>query len=75
MKVIFPQVAGISVSRNIFASVKDSARTDTVNLALIRFTSPMNESQTRKLREYLEARLKLKNIRIVNTGNIISTTQ
>lgn len=75
MKVIFPQVAGISVSRNIFASVKDSARTDTVNLALIRFTSPMNESQTRKLREYLEARLKLKNIRIVNTGNIISTPQ
>jgi len=75
MKVIFPQVAGISVSRNIFASVKDSARTDTVNLALIPFTSPMNESQTRKLREYLEARLKLKNIRIVNTGNIISTTQ
>lgn len=75
MKVIFPQVAGISVSRNIFASVEDSARTDTVNLALIRFTSPMNESQTRKLREYLEARLKLKNIRIVNTGNIISTPQ
>lgn len=75
INVIYPQVNDIAVSRNIFASTKDSSRLDTVNLALVNFSTPLSTTQMHKLREYLETRLKLKDIKIVNTGNIISPTQ
>ncbi len=75
VKIVYPQVADIAVSRNVFAFTNDSSRLDTVNIALVTFSTPMAKAQMHKFREYLEARLKLKDIQIVNTGNIIKTEQ
>jgi|GEM_PF-3144982 len=70
VKVLFPQVSEIAVSTNIFASVENPAELDTVNVALVSFSSPMYGEQRQKFARYLEARLKLKNIEIVNTGPV-----
>lgn len=64
LRIIFPDVEDISVSRNIFTEV-ESQKTDTVNIAMIHFSRPMAASQREKLREYLEARLNLTNVEIV----------
>lgn len=64
LKILFPQVSEIAVSRDIFARVGSSA-TDTVNVAMVRFNRKLDESQHVKLQKYLEARLGLKSIRIV----------
>ncbi len=65
VKVIFPSVEQIAVSRAVFADVDKSGRLDTVNVALVRFSSPMPAAQRDKLKSYLEARLGLKEIAIV----------
>ncbi|MCM1483514.1 MAG: TIGR00341 family protein [Muribaculaceae bacterium] len=65
LKVLFPQISDIAVTRGIFSSV-DTAALDTANVALIHFSRPMKAQEMQKLREYLLARLKLKNIDIIN---------
>ncbi|MCM1348055.1 MAG: TIGR00341 family protein [Firmicutes bacterium] len=72
IKVLFPQIADIAISRSIFTSMADSARQDTLNLALVNFASPMSRTQIDKLDEYLRARLNLSSVEIVNTGHIIN---
>lgn len=64
VKVLFPEVSGLAVSHIVFANV-DSATTDTMNVALVHFSETMAEAQLEKFREYLEARLSMKNITIV----------
>ncbi len=75
LKVLFPEVTDIAVSRNIFASTEHKGQLDTVNVALVQFSAPMNRRQLEKFREYLEARLTLSSIQIVNTGNIIKSNE
>lgn len=70
VKVLFPQVAEIAVSSNIFASVDNPSKLDTVNVALVSFSAPMYDEQRQKFARYLEARLNLKDIEIVNTGTV-----
>lgn len=65
LKIVFPSVADIAVSRTVFTEV-NADRTDTVNLALIHFSHTISRADREKLREYLEARLKLKDIEIVD---------
>lgn len=67
LKVLFPEVADIAVTRAIVSNVNTRAL-DTLNVALVRYSRPMNKAQGNKFREYLEARLNTKSIRIVPTN-------
>lgn len=69
LKVIFPQIADIAIVDGIFASTSE-AGADTVNMALVHFTSTPSEETVTKLRRYLEARLHLPEIKIINTPDI-----
>lgn len=66
IKVLFPQVKDIAVSRNVFADVSQGTL-DTANVALVHYSSPMPAAQRTKFKEYLQARLKLNDIDIVET--------
>lgn len=66
LKVLFPEVADIAIVKGVFAST-DTTSTDTLNVALIHFSSSPSRSTSEKLRKYLEARLKLSHITIINS--------
>lgn len=66
IKVLFPQVKDIAVSRNVFADVSQGTL-DTANVALVHYSSPMPAAQRTKFKKYLQARLKLNDIDIVET--------
>ncbi len=72
LKVVFPGVSCLSVSRNIFAQTSDGCL-DTVNVALVSFSAPVSEARKEELARYLEARLRMKKIRIVEFNNNIKT--
>lgn len=65
LKVIFPQVADIAISGTIMASA-ESNTLDTLNIALVKFNAPMSIVKRKELADYLDARLRIKNIKIVN---------
>lgn len=65
LKVVFPQITSIAVSREIFANTA-SGRLDTVNMALVSFERPMPAATRKELARYLEARLRLSDIQIVD---------
>lgn len=65
LKVVFPSVRSIAMSKAIFASA-DSSRLDTVNLALINCRPALSESAKKELAQYLNARLKLKDVKLVD---------
>ncbi|MDE6522579.1 MAG: TIGR00341 family protein [Muribaculaceae bacterium] len=67
LKVLFPEVADIAVTRAIVSNV-DTRRLDTLNVALVRYSKPMNKAQSDKFLQYLEARLSTKSIKIVPTN-------
>lgn len=69
LRVIFPEVADIAITRAIVSNV-DLLKLDTVNIALVRYSRPMSATQRTRFREYLEARLSLKSIRIVSSDEI-----
>ncbi|MDE5555636.1 MAG: TIGR00341 family protein [Muribaculaceae bacterium] len=66
IKVLFPEVKDIAITRAISSSV-DSICLDTINVALVSYHRPMAAAQSQKFKEYLEARLNKKNIKIVAT--------
>ncbi len=69
LKVIFPEVSDIAVTRAIVSQVKTN-RLDTLHVALVNYNRPMTGSQVEKFREYLQARLSLKSVTIVSTNKI-----
>lgn len=66
LKVLFPEVADIAVTRAIVSNVA-TRKLDTLNVALVSYSKPMSKTQNEKFRKYLEARLSTKSIRIVST--------
>ena len=70
LKVLFPQIEEIAIAEPVFSSV-DSMRLDTVNVALVRFSSAMNKATEQKFREYLCARLQLSGVSIVPVGKSV----
>lgn len=73
LKVLFPQVEDIAVTQPVFARL-ESATPDTVNLALVHFSSSLTPQQLTRFRDYLKARLSLPDISIVEVGgHVIST--
>lgn len=69
IKVLFPRVKDIALSRNIFCSISNN-KVDTVNLAIIKLNGNMTIQETRKLEEYLEVRSGVKPIRIVRSEEL-----
>ena len=65
LKVIFPQVADIAVARPVMAQ-SASNRLDTLNVALVNFSAPISTAKRHELAEYLSARLRLPDVRIVD---------
>lgn len=65
VKVLFPRVKDLALSRNIFCSV-DNSRIDTMNLAIIRVNGVMSLDERKKLEAYLEVRSGIKPIKIVD---------
>ena len=70
LKVVFPQVSDIAMSRAVFASTSDGTL-DTLNLALVSYSRPMTEASRREFVRYLEARLRVRNIRLVDVGKSV----
>lgn len=70
VKVIFPSVTYLAISRNIVSDVSTIKAVDTVNVALVQYSRPMSASETVKFKKYLEARLAIKDITIVPTNSI-----
>lgn len=66
IKVLFPEIRDIAVTRAIESNVA-TRRLDTVNVVLVHYSHKMNGTQNRKFREYLEARLNTKSLKIVST--------
>ena len=70
LKVLFPQIDDIAVSRTVFGSVESSSL-DTVNVALVRYNRSMPPEQARKFHDYLIARLSIKSISVIDIGNSV----
>lgn len=66
LKVLFPEITYIAVTRAIISNVS-TRHLDTINVALVRYSKPMNQAQSTKFRKYLEARIPAKSIEIVST--------
>lgn len=74
LKVLFPQVRDIAVTRATFGSVS-SGRLDTVTIAMVNLSRSIPTGPQSKFVEYLKARLRVKNIDVVNVTNEISFKQ
>jgi len=74
LKVLFPKVRDIAVSRNVFGSVA-TGRLDTVNVALVSFSSPMPSAERKRFVDYLKARLRLNEISVVNVTGSVELTR
>ena len=64
LKVLFPEVADIAVTRAIVSNVS-TGRLDTLDVALVSYSRRMTQAQSSKFKSYLEARLSTKAIKIV----------
>lgn len=72
VKVLFPQVRDLAVSRSVFARIEEQSGADTVNMALVHFSTPMSAEIKEKFKAYLEARLGMTDLRIVSVPEISS---
>lgn len=65
LRVVFPEIADIAISRNVFCNVSNQ-HLDTLELALVKYSRPISAATHTKLRRYLEARLGTGNVHIVD---------
>ncbi len=71
LKVLFPQIKEIAVTRAIFGNIETS-RLDTLNVALVRYSSQLPAAKRQELEKYLKARLRYKSISLIDIGNQIN---
>lgn len=64
LKVVFPQVASIAISRAVFGEIA-TGRLDTANIALVHYSRPLSPAQSTELSRYLAARLRVKDVQLV----------
>lgn len=69
LRVIFPQIKDIAVTRAIVSNVA-SQRLDTLNICLVKYGSTMSTANRKKFRSYLEARLGISPITIVESASL-----
>ncbi|MDE5981891.1 MAG: TIGR00341 family protein, partial [Duncaniella sp.] len=70
LRVIFPEIKDIAISRPIFNNI-DANRLDTASGALVRYSTTLSGRRRTELQKYLQARLRLRSISIVDVGNSI----
>ncbi len=70
LKVVFPHINEIAVTKAVFGDPSDN-RLDTVNIALVNANPQLNAASTAELQRYLQARLKLDDIRVVEIPRTI----
>lgn len=70
LKVLFPKVRDIAITRSVFGSVA-SGTLDTVNVAMVNFSAPMGVDERSKFVSYLRARLKLASVSVVDVNGDI----
>lgn len=63
IKVLFPKVKEIALSKNVFCSIDDE-KTDTVNLAIVKLNGFMNVEEKKKFESYLEVRSGVEHIEL-----------
>ncbi|MGM9862490.1 MAG: DUF389 domain-containing protein [Muribaculaceae bacterium] len=71
VRALFPQVASIAVSRSVFGS-SGSVRSDTVNVALLRYAGALDGMGRQRLRDFLAARLKEPDIVLIDVTKDIT---
>lgn len=69
VRVIFPQVDELAVSRAVFGNMSTGCL-DTMNVALVSYSAPLPRAREEELARYLEARLRLRSVTIVNIGKL-----
>ena len=69
IKILFPRVDDIALSRNVFCSISNN-KVDTVNLAIVKLNGFMTTQDSRKLEEYLEVRSGVKPIKLVRSEEL-----
>lgn len=69
IKILFPRVDDIALSRNVFCSMSNN-KVDTVNLAIVKLNGFMTAQDSRKLEEYLEVRSGVKPIKLVRSEEL-----
>lgn len=67
IKILFPEVSDIAITRAIVSNIETHSL-DTLNVALVNYNKSMTDTQLKKFKEYLEARLDKKEITIVNSN-------
>ena len=70
IKILFPQINELAITKAVFSDINTS-QLDSINLALIEFSTKMSNEQRQKLTEYLCARLKLNEINLVDISSTI----
>ena len=65
VKVVFPNINRIGISTTVFNNISDHLSTDTSTVAMVHTKGRLSGNERKKLAEYLEARLSIKNIEIV----------
>lgn len=71
IKVLFPEIKDIAITKTIFSNIARQVL-DTVNVALVKYSSPLNYTQQQKFKEYLQARLKIGQVDIVDIDPFIT---
>ena len=69
LRVLFPAVTSLAVGRDLLIDI-DQQHTDTLTVALYRARTELSPDEKRKFKEYLEARLQIKDINIVQIPSI-----
>ena len=69
VKVLFPHIRELAINRAIFGNISTAAL-DTMNVALVSYSSPMPAAKQQELARYLAARLQLPEVSIINIGSL-----
>jgi len=68
LKVVFPQVSEIAITRAVFGNISTGGL-DTANIALVNYVKPINAAARNELARYLEARLQVKHVELVQVDS------
>ncbi len=72
LKVLFPEVRDIAISRSVLFSNISAHRLDTVSVAMVVFSGRVAQPTRTRLSEYLQARLGLRSVRLVEVPATIA---
>ncbi|MBQ9077229.1 MAG: TIGR00341 family protein [Muribaculaceae bacterium] len=71
IRILFPQIDEIAITKAVFSNTAGKAIQDTLDIALVKFSSAMPPPARKKFSEYLNARLNMNNINIIDIGTSI----